>query len=646
MTQNVTILGRVDIHHNYRRIHYRLLNRLLKNEKLSLGHRMSYHLLSIQKLGNQTAISFPCYFVASTAPINVEDRIIFQDSDPSPYIAEITQYLKAHGSDAEILILIHGYNTGRSGVEQWYKTACEYISRQYPQRPKGLVVLGYRWSSEQFSGDESGTWQNKIQFAQKSLPRFVSGLSQFALLGIAGSLLGLLVSLWKVISDGLSATTSMLSIWLILLVASVFVLLGSLTIGLPVFTLLLLRLSGYFRDAFRANNYGVADLVELIRQLDDGLVETQSHSDRADREQAWDSARIRLSFIGHSMGGFVVTDAVRILSDVFDKASIGSLDLLKRAKAPSQKIGNVFSLGRLVLVAPDIPSETLVAGRANVLRSSLRRFEEAYLFCNEGDMALRLASTAANYFSYPAKTQEGGYRLGNVAVREVGQMRQAKLEQAGVVNLYADGCLAPIDAQHPFLDYLFLRSSTTLTQRQSDVFLLQSAEVPDTTEPRSIAELFTFFDCTNYREQVPNPKTGRKEWKGIVSRALGKSNLSLWDYCLLTLDFGRGKVDPHGGYIFCPEAEFSKRSIYGLACLGWRGFLQALKTDPQYSTQFTEQFQQIQKMQPKLTPDQQERLAALQLLNEVCKVRGIQVLLSPERYQVDVLDQPYDRSDY
>ncbi len=32
-------------------------------------------------------------------------------------------------------------------------------------------------------------------------------------------------------------------------------------------------------------------------------------------------------------------------------------------------------------------------------------------------MALRLASTAANYFSYPSKTQDGGYRLGNVTVR-------------------------------------------------------------------------------------------------------------------------------------------------------------------------------------------------------------------------------------
>ncbi|NJR51228.1 MAG: hypothetical protein HC780_18285 [Leptolyngbyaceae cyanobacterium CSU_1_3] len=44
--------------------------------------------------------------------------------------------------------------------------------------------------------------------------------------------------------------------------------------------------------------------------------------------------RIRLSFIGHSMGAFVVTNAVRILSDVFDPGSIGSLDVDNLKKVP------------------------------------------------------------------------------------------------------------------------------------------------------------------------------------------------------------------------------------------------------------------------------------------------------------------------
>ncbi|MHC5733162.1 MAG: alpha/beta hydrolase, partial [Nostoc sp.] len=74
-------------------------------------------------------------------------------------------------------------------------------------------------------------------------------------------------------------------------------------------TLIILRISTYFRDTYRAVNYGVIDLVEFIRQLDARV--KLSHN-----------KRIKLSFISHSMGCFVVTDVIRILSDVFDVESI------------------------------------------------------------------------------------------------------------------------------------------------------------------------------------------------------------------------------------------------------------------------------------------------------------------------------------
>ena len=180
----------------------------------------------------------------------------------------------------------------------------------------------------------------------------------------------------------------------------------------PIFTIVLLRFVVYFRDNYRANNFGTPDLVELIRQIDNALTK-----DSLESKESWRKTRIKLSFIGHSMGGFVVTNTVRILSDVFDSESVGTMSTADPQKKPSPNIGNVFCLSRLVLVSPDIPAETIISGRANFLQSSLRRFEEAYLFSNEGDMALRLASTAANYFSYPSRTQNGGYRLGNVTVR-------------------------------------------------------------------------------------------------------------------------------------------------------------------------------------------------------------------------------------
>jgi hypothetical protein len=56
------------------------------------------------------------------------------------------------------------------------------------------------------------------------------------------------------------------------------------------------------------------------------------------------------------------------------------IDASTSNKNPSGDISNVFSLGRLVLVASDIPAETIISGRANFLQSSLRRFDEAYLF--------------------------------------------------------------------------------------------------------------------------------------------------------------------------------------------------------------------------------------------------------------------------
>jgi hypothetical protein len=56
---------------------------------------------------------------------------------------------------------------------------------------------------------------------------------------------------------------------------------------------------------------------------------------------------------------------------------------------PSSDIGNVFTLKRFVLASPDISAETLLSNRGNFLASALARFDEAYLFSNEGDEVLR-----------------------------------------------------------------------------------------------------------------------------------------------------------------------------------------------------------------------------------------------------------------
>ena len=591
---------------------------------------MSYQLLSIQKIDTDPTVPFPCYFVMSTAPINIEDSNnaflgAASDQDSNAALAEMTAYLKQHHEDAELLVMVHGYNTGRENVYNWYRDAARDITRRYPQLPTGLVLIGYRWSSEQMNGDESGDVKSKRKSARQSLPKIMSYVYQLSLIGAIAGFVGSFVGYGLLMAKGVS--------WLAVLAVFSGLFTIAMVVFAPLVTIFVLRVSNYFRDTFRANQYGVSDLVELIRRLDDGLVEQVEIPDRTAREKYWEDHRIRLSFVGHSMGAFVVTNAVRVLSDVFDRASIGWLGGGSVGKKlPSSKIGNVFSLGRLVLVAPDISSEAIISGRANVLRSSLRRFEEAYLFSNEGDMALRLASTTANYFSFPAKTRDGGYRLGNVTVREASATR--KIETAGIINLLPNGELVKENIR-AFLSYLYIRRSRSLLDRQVEIGLNEGT--------RSIAELFTYFDCTNYCEFVPNPKTKIPERKGILTRALNKTSLELVDYTLLCKDFIQGKCDPHGGYIFSGDADFTKRAIYGLACLGWSGFLETLQAEPDYD-KYVQQAQQDRPID--LNPQQQQELARLFALDALCNSKGVQVLMSPERYQVNVLDQEFDRSAY
>jgi pimeloyl-ACP methyl ester carboxylesterase len=124
------------------------------------------------------------------------------------------------------------------------------------------------------------------------------------------------------------------------------------------YALFLMRVAVYFRDGYRATSFGVPDLVEIFRRIDKKLA-----PEGKDLEN-----RVKLSFIGHSMGAYVVTSVVRILSDVFDQGS-GSPDPTATAERPSPNIGHALELARLVLVSPDIPAEAFIANRANFLQN-------------------------------------------------------------------------------------------------------------------------------------------------------------------------------------------------------------------------------------------------------------------------------------
>lgn len=642
---------------------------------------MASPILSIQKLSldetqkfSQDDLPFPAYFVASTAPINVEDQQSTDISDPQALIDEISQYLNQHKGDAEILIVIHGYNTSRIGVKKWFESIYRHLAARYSKsRSKGLLLIGYRWPSEKIVPDSSeaeeagSSFRNKRQSAKKALPVILDKVSRWGTIGFIGGMVG---SVASIVMIALQASNSVIFLIIFLTLTIL-----SLVAIAPILTILIFRLIAYFRDAYRATNFGVPDLVELIRQIDKNLMDISSSETQSAKENSWENQRIKLSFIGHSMGGFVVTNTVRILSDVFDSRSVGSIDANHLEKNPSRSIGHVFALGRLVLVSPDIPSETIISGRANFLQSSLRRFEEAYLFSNEGDMALRLASTAANYFSYPSGTQAGGYRLGNVTVRNsvkrkktgVTATQESLLEEAtllsesyGIIarrrnngNLVRlkDGQEIPLpDKTYP-LDYLYIRNQTPLSKRQGDIALAPFQ--------KPIGEFFTFFDCTDYTETYLD-HNGQEKTVGLVSHARRKQALSFRDYVSLTIDYFSGKIDTHGGYFsngqsdrkrgVKPEAAFTKLAIYGLACVGFERFLVELVEEPVFND-YKVSFEQILKeLKPQfltLTANQQDameevarKVALSQALSSICRDKSIQVLLAQElSYTVDILEE-------
>lgn len=582
---------------------------------------------------------FPAYYVGSTAPNNVEDGV-GEVPDPHEKIAEIAGFLASpENQNPQLLITVHGYNTAMGwftsedaliananqplggGTKGWYQEIRTHIEQHCAQGSKGLAFVGYRWSSEQVNGGGNDSLEQKLKNARESLP---SALQVFA---VIATILFALITLLSFFIGIKALYEGSFKLLVFEVVTIAFLILATSIISV-VGTLFLLRIVGYFRDAYRASNYGVPDLVEFIRQLDKAI--EAANPDRQNN-------RVKLSFIGHSMGGFVVTNTVRILSDVFDDNSIGMLDSGGTGKNPSPDIGKTFSLGRLVLASPDIPAEAIISGRANFLSSSLRRFEEAYLFSNEGDMALKLASTAANYASFPAKTREGGYRLGNVVVRspqsDASQDEDSKDENSkieyGIVN-YDVNSTPEVNAsqrKYSFLSYLHILEGTSLSKRQQRLLGVDKdeTEIPITRE--IVAERFTVFDCTDYVETA-TPDSKQPERKvGVLSRALGKRSLSGVDYWWLTLDYFGGKIDTHGGYFNYglakegdkpkPEAKLTKQLIYGLASLGIKDLLRSLDAnESQAENSFSD---------------------SLKVLDKHCKDSQIQVLLSPKLYEGDAL---------
>jgi hypothetical protein len=518
--------------------------------------------------------AIPTYFIESTAPDNVDDPSspaavppLFP-IDANTAIDEIARALSG-SEQGNLVVMVHGFNNPQANVLKMYATASDTIEHD----PKictreGLVCVGYRWPSEKMGSPWRGTFT-----ALPSLPTWILwlGLALAAVYPVLGLIYGY---------------------GLLPIVGHVVTMLGLTCVAL-IFSILLLRVVVYFRDGYRATNYGAPDLIEIIRQIDATIVShdmqrrqmnlTEARKQRADN-------RVTLSFIGHSMGGYVVTNAIRVLSDLFSASAVprklntgvvNEQNLRYYANnyaAPdvSPEIGHAFTAMHLVLASPDIPAEALLSNRANFLASSLRRFREAYLFSNQGDEVLRLISTMANYFSFPTKRWTFGYRLGNAEILSSGY---------GLVHVGRESIVTTIRVGFYTLRELY---QTLFSARQEfhDFDTLQD----------KLPERFSYFDCTDY---VEPDRTGSLQ--GLLTFALRakrhdpKARLTWWqNFRLLFSYLIRQKPDVHGGYF---EGELSQRLMYRLACLGFAG-----------------------------TVPNSDELAAL---DQKCREKQIRVLLSP-----------------
>jgi pimeloyl-ACP methyl ester carboxylesterase len=489
-------------------------------------------------------VDVPTYFIESTAPNNVDDtdRI---STDPLPdlqLIADSDDAVRqiagdlAKGDDPNLVVMVHGFNNPKVDVLKTYTAAALAVNRdQAIQRRNGLVCLGYRWPSEKIGQPWRGTWD-----ALPTLPTWILYLG--AALAVAPFLLYFLAygmpDIFRLARN---------------LVADHIVTLIGLTLAGLVLTAALLRVIVYFRDNYRASNFGIPDLIQIIRAIDREVVELRRGLGEGDAHHR----KVQLSFIGHSMGGFVVTNTIRTLSDVF-VTPVESLNAFGAAgptpHPDMQAIGNVFKLKRFVLVSPDIPAEALLSNRGNFLASSLSRFEEAYLFSNEGDEVLRQISTLANYFVFPTKNRNHGFRLGNVEILS---------SNFGLIDpAAAGGFLGTLRIGNLTVQQLYQALDSAEASRQPNEQRRVRAQA-------SLPEVFTFFDCTDYVDAdasgASRPLLTFAIWRkrhDKFARMRFYSHLRL----LLAYLLPGHRPNVHGGYF---EGVLSQQLIYRLACLGF-----------------------------------------------------------------------------
>ncbi|QKD83799.1 alpha/beta hydrolase [Thermoleptolyngbya sichuanensis A183] len=391
----------------------------------------------------------------------------------------------------------HGYANPAGGFYKFLSDEANYLFAK--PKPGGEptdtlgeehLYIGYHWPSEQPVFN-----RGLIRDSMSNLEILMKFLGSLLLLSFIPSVV--LIGLTE-LAEKIDLVRDVGPQWHLAIAAGVFFLWLSL--------LMLLRSVVYQRDRYRAIHYGAPDLAEFFWRLDKSLkrlmLQDMGLPERDERVQlALKRSRKLVNLIGHSMGGLVLVNVLRVLSDRFGKDDQESND---------DGLGDCLKLGKLILASPDIPLELLREGRNNYVRSAIRRCEQIYLMSSDRDIVLRYLSTLGNWFSEPS-VEMSGLRLGNVFLppnpeKEIQKTPRRKRRREQLKILLIRGAILTRQAVRPTSAY--------------DLF-----------------ENFSYLDCS--------------KMKGVNAVALELNPFTAIPIdAINTFFYLTGRIDVHGGYFF------------------------------------------------------------------------------------------------
>jgi hypothetical protein len=369
------------------------------------------------------------YLVISTSAVRHggDPPKLTEHYDVTPALDRLAEELaRAHaahgGRRVPVTLKVHGFNVGREGFEREVLADADPAQYAPPAarsgpggptdlaaetfRPADRFLIGYRWPSEGMLSRGSLFDTAAALFHAPAIGLVLLLLPVLALLWAGcleatlerslpwlAAITGPLVHAGRALAQGLETRSPAAATALRVLFASYLgpcIAATLLGVGL---VLLLLRLSTYLRDRERALRFGVPDLGEFMRALEERLVPRQ--------------VQIELDVIGHSMGALLLINAFRVMSDYFHGAGPdGPCDVtLGRA--------GTYHLGTLILCAADIPAAMATPDQNNYFLSALRRFRAVHVFSSDRDVILKWLSSLANWASEP-RYDLSGRKLGNV----------------------------------------------------------------------------------------------------------------------------------------------------------------------------------------------------------------------------------------